>query len=64
MIDIRQFVPAMAGKTIASAGIAPDDETGDHQFVLQFTDGSTWVVEAYQRDGDSVEMAAAPLSEA
>lgn len=63
MIKIRQPIPEIAGKTIEWAGIAPDDDTGDDQFVIRLTDGSTWVVAALQKDGDAVEMSAEPLSE-
>jgi hypothetical protein len=63
MLNIRQHIPEMAGKSVEWAGIAPDDDTGDDQFLIRFTDGSTWVVEALQKDGDSLEMSAAPYSE-
>lgn len=63
MINIRQNIPEIAGKAIEWAGIAPDDDTGDDQFVIRFTDGSTWVVEALQKDGDALEMSVAPLGE-
>lgn len=63
IINIRQHIPELANKTIAWAGIAPDDDTGDDQFVIRLTDGSAWVVAALQKDGDAVEMSIEPLSE-
>jgi hypothetical protein len=63
MINIRQHIAELADKTIDWAGIAPDDDTGDDQFVIRLTDGSTWVVAALQKDGDAVEMSIEPFAE-
>lgn len=63
MFNIRQHVPELADKTIAWAGIAPDDDTGDDQFIVHLTDGSRWVVSALQKDGVAVEMSIEPLAE-
>lgn len=46
----------LKGKTIEWAGMVPDQTMGDAEFVIQFTDGTSVKVEAWQREGYPVEM--------
>lgn len=52
----------LMGKTIKWAGILVDQATGDAEFVMQFTDGPSVSVGAWQREGYPVEMSAKRLT--
>lgn len=45
----------LVGKTIEWAGVV-ERESGDAEFVMRFTDGSTAIVAAWQRQGYALQM--------
>ena len=47
---------ALAGKVVLGADVIPNKDTGDAEFVLRFTDGTTAIVGAWQTEGYPIEM--------
>ena len=51
----QQTKPELHGKTIESAEVL-ERPSGDAEFVMRFTDGSTATVAAWKREGHALQM--------
>lgn len=51
----QQIKPELHGKTIESAEVL-ERPSGDAEFVMRFTDGSTATVAAWKREGHALQM--------
>ena len=51
----QQIKPELHGKTIESAAVM-ERPSGDAEFVMTFTDGSTATVAAWKREGHALQM--------
>ena len=54
-MSTSQTKPELSGKTIEKAGVVARP-SGDAQFVIHFTDGSTATIAAWKREGYRLEM--------
>jgi hypothetical protein len=54
-MSAQQIKPELHGKTIESAAVL-ERPSGDAEFVMRFTDGSTATVAAWKREGHSLKM--------
>ena len=54
-MSIQETKSELAGKTIEWAGMV-ERPSGDAEFLMRFTDGSTATVAAWQREGHSLRM--------
>ena len=54
-MSTKETAGELGGKTIEWAGIV-ERPSGDAEFLMRFTDGSTATVAAWQREGHSLQM--------
>ncbi len=55
MTNVKGTKAELVGKTIEWAGVI-ERESGDAEFLMRFTDGSTATVAAWKREGYSLQM--------